>query len=167
MSLVGPGATEDILTRHYGESLAGLGLLGEGGQEVVDIGSGAGFPAQILAAVRTDISVTLVEANERKWSFLLAASRKASLKCRCLNARVGSETVEGLPSAIDVVTSRGVETSDLGLDAILPRLSPSGSLLLWAGESTPQTPTNLIIKQEVPLEGSRQRRILKMIRRQE
>ena len=167
MSLVGPGATEDILTRHYGESLAGLGLLGEGGQEVVDIGSGAGFPAQILAAVRTDISVTLVEANERKWSFLLAASRKASLKCRCLNARVGSEPVEGLPSAIDVVTSRGVETSDLGLDAILPRLSPSGSLLLWAGESTPQTPTNLIIEQEVPLVGSRQRRILKMTRRQE
>ena len=161
-SLVGPGTAREVLQRHYVESLVGLSLLDGTEREMVDIGSGAGFPALILAAAQGNLSVTLVEANQRKWSFLMAASRKMSLPCRCLNARVGATPVEGLPPRIDVITSRAVSDSDLSLNALLPRLSSRGSLLLWVGESIPETPKNFTVKQEVPLPGSRARRILKL-----
>ena len=46
-----------------------------GFRDLVDLGSGAGFPGLVLAAARPDLHVTLVETRERKWSFLLAAAR--------------------------------------------------------------------------------------------
>lgn len=161
-SLVGPGTAREVLQRHYVESLAGTRLLDGNEREMVDIGSGAGFPGLILAAVRGHLSVTLVEANQKKWSFLMTASRKMSLPCRCLNARVGATPVEGLPPQIDVITSRAVSDSDLSLNTLLPRLSSHGSLLLWVGESIPKTPKNFTVKQEVLLSGSRARRILRL-----
>src|SRR5947209_4043348 len=88
LSLIGPGTAGEIVERHYGESLAALPLVPEEG-ELVDLGSGAGFPGLVIAAARPRLAVTLVEARERKWAFLQAAARRAALPCRCLNARVG------------------------------------------------------------------------------
>jgi 16S rRNA (guanine527-N7)-methyltransferase len=161
-SLVGPGTASEVLERHYAESLVALGLLGEGASNLVDIGSGAGFPGLVLAAAREDLDVTLTEANQKKWSFLTTAARKMSLPCNCLNARVGATSVESLPPRIDIITSRAVSESDLGLYTLLPRLSSRGSVLLWVGEGTPKTPKNFILKQEVPLARSRARRIIKI-----
>jgi len=163
-SLIGPGTGSEVLQRHYAESLAGLDLLDSGRQQVVDVGSGAGFPALILAAVRTEAGFTLIEASQKKWSFLMAASRKMSLSCNCLNARVGSTPVEDLPSEIDVVTSRAVSEADLNLEILLPRLSARGTVLLWVGERNPQLPKDFRVEKEVPLAGSRVRRILRVCR---
>lgn len=163
-SLIGPGTGAEVLQRHYVESLAGLDLLAAGRQRVVDVGSGAGFPALILAAVRTEASFTLIEANQKKWSFLMAANRKMSLSCNCLNARVGGTPVEGLPLEIDVVTSRAVSEADLNLERLLPRLSARGTVLLWVGERNPQIPKDFRVDNEVPLAGSRVRRIVKICR---
>ncbi len=161
-SLVGPGTAGEVLERHYAESLAALSCLEAGVSSLVDVGSGAGFPGLVLAAAREDLSVTLIEANQKKWSFLMTAARKMSLPCNCLNARVGATPVEGLPPQIDVITSRAVSESDLGLDSLLPRLSLGGSVLLWVGQNTPKTPRSFILKQEVPLVWSRARRILQI-----
>ena len=162
ISLVGPAAAREVIERHYAESLAGLELLGVADLEIVDIGSGAGFPALVVAAARPDLRITLIEANERKWSFLMSASRKMSLPCRCLNARVGGASIEGMPEQIDVVMSRAVSETDLGLDTLLPRMSPQGSLLLWVGESAPKKLKTFQRIEELRLPRSRTRRILKL-----
>ncbi|MEJ2085635.1 MAG: class I SAM-dependent methyltransferase [Acidobacteriota bacterium] len=164
VSLIGPGTGPEVLSRHYSESLAGLELLPNGRQQVVDVGSGAGFPALILAAVRPEASFTLVESSQKKWSFLMAANRKMSLSCNCLNARVGSTPVEGLPFEIDVVTSRAVSEADLNLESLLPRLSARGTVLLWVGERNPQIPKGFRVAKQRPLAGSRVRRIVKICR---
>lgn len=165
VSLVGPGTFADVLQRHYAESLAALTLLADGPLRVVDVGTGAGFPGLVLAAARADLEVTLIEANQKKWSFLKSANRKMSLSCVCLNARVGAEPIEGLPLEIDVITSRAVSEPDLNLGILLPRLSVRGTVLLWVGESTPQIPKNFQLKRRIPLAGSRARRIAQIVRR--
>jgi 16S rRNA (guanine527-N7)-methyltransferase len=161
LSLIGPGTAGEIVERHYGESLAALPLVPEEG-ELVDLGSGAGFPGLVIAAARPRLAVTLVEARERKWAFLQAAARRAALPCRCLNARVGLPLPTGLPAAIDRVTVRALKLDPPVLGALADRLRPAGSLLLWAGGDLPDLPPGLAPAAEIRLPGSARRRIVEI-----
>ena len=136
LSLVGPSSAEDVIARHFGESLAALPLLPSSAVTVVDVGSGAGFPGLVLAAARPDLRVTLVEPRQRKWAFLAAAARRAGLSCICLNARVESPLPPGLPAEIDLVTSRALSLAGV-LEPLADRVVPGGSILLWLGREGP------------------------------
>ncbi len=142
MSLVGPGTAEEVWARHYGEALAGLGLLDDvpAGSTLVDIGSGAGFPGFVLAAARPDLSVVLVEAQERKWAFLRQAARKAALPCLCLNVRVTEPLPTALPETFDVLALRALRLPAPVLTALGRRLVGPAKLLAWESvESGPET----------------------------
>jgi 16S rRNA (guanine527-N7)-methyltransferase len=162
VSLVGAIPQSELVERHYGESLAGLHFMGSCGTELVDLGTGAGFPGFVLAVARPEIRVTLVEVRERKWSFLRAASRRAGLSCNCLNARVGTTPVEGLPKEIDWITARAVAVKDLGLSVLMPKLSPRGALLLWVGARDPELPAGLAMRRELALGGADSRRVVEI-----
>ncbi len=161
LSLIGPGTAGEIVERHYGESLAALPLVPEEG-ELVDLGSGAGFPGLVIAAARPRLAVTLVEARERKWAFLQAAARRSALPCRCLNARVDLPLPTGLPAAIDRVTVRALRLDPSVLGALADRLQPSGSLLLWAGGELPALSPGLAPSAEIRIAGSARRRIVRI-----
>lgn len=162
LALIGPGTAGEILARHYGEALAALPLIPENLRAAVDIGSGAGFPGLVLAAARPGLAMTLVEAREKKWSFLLAAARRASLPCPCLNARVQLPLPAGLPDSIDLVTARALKLDPETLAALAARLSPEGRILFWVGANDPELPPELIPAGSVRLEGSEKRRILEV-----
>lgn len=164
VALIGPGTADEVLARHFGESLAALPLLSPDARVGVDVGSGAGFPGLVLAAARPWLEITLVEARERKWSFLLSAVRKASLPCRCLNARVGVPLPAGLPETIDFVTARALKLEPDVLQAFAERLGPEGQILLWVGKEDPDLPPGLTPAGSVKLEGSERRRILELRR---
>jgi 16S rRNA (guanine(527)-N(7))-methyltransferase RsmG len=163
-NLIGPGTAGDILERHYGESLAALPLLPAGARAGLDLGSGAGFPGLVIAAARPDLEITLAEARERKWAFLLAAARKASLPCRCLNVRVRIPLPAGLPESLDIITSRAVRLDEETWRALAARLREGGRVLLWVGERDPVLPPNLAVCGEVGIAGSERRRILALRR---
>jgi 16S rRNA (guanine527-N7)-methyltransferase len=58
--------------RHVEESLALLEAMAPvAGWRVVDIGSGGGLPGLVVAIMRPDLTVTLVEADRRKAGFLV------------------------------------------------------------------------------------------------
>jgi 16S rRNA (guanine527-N7)-methyltransferase len=156
LSLVGPCTEDELLGRHYAESLAALPLLPTGPATLLDVGSGAGFPGMVLAAVRTDISVTLVEPRVRKWAFLLAAARRAALPCRCLNARVGTPIPESIPAVTDLVTSRALSLTPL-LDPLAQLVSRGGSILLWLGRNPAPAVPGFHLEREVALAGNYRR----------
>lgn len=158
LALVGPGTADEVLERHYGESLAGAPLVGPG--PLVDIGSGAGFPGFVLAAVRPELQAFLVEARERKWAFLQAAARRASLPCQCLDARVSIPLPDRLPEQIGCVTTRALKLPAPVLQALAVRLVPGGRFLFWAGAANPELPPGLEILGETRLAGAEHRRIL-------
>lgn len=167
LSLIGPGTVTEVLGRHYGESLAALPLLGTPAGRMaplVDVGSGAGFPGFVLAAARPGLDVVLVEPRERKWAFLLAASRRASLPVRCLDARVALPLPRELPERIGCVTSRALRLPAQVLAALAERLVDGGRILLWAGAEAPELPPSLAIVRSVPLAGSASRRIVEVRR---
>ncbi len=161
LSLVGPGTADQVLERHYGESLAALSLLGEADRTLVDIGSGAGFPGLVLAAARPDLEVTLVEPRQRKWAFLEQAARRGGLSCRCLNVRVECPLPAGFPEVIDVVTCRALTISKDVFDLILDH-SPQARFLLWLGKDIPELPDRLGLIREIRLRGARRRRVVEL-----
>ena len=163
-SLIGPGTAGEILERHYGESLAALPLVPAGVRRGLDLGSGAGFPGLVLAATRPPLEMTLVEARERKWAFLLAAARKASLPCPCRNVRVQLPLPAGLPESVDVITSRALRLDVETWSALADRLGNEGRVLLWVGEHDPELPPDLVSCGAVKLAGSDRRRILALRR---
>jgi 16S rRNA (guanine(527)-N(7))-methyltransferase RsmG len=163
-NLVGPGTAGEILARHYGEALAALPLLPAGARRGLDLGSGAGFPGLVLAAARPGLAMTLVEARERKRAFLLAAARKASLPCSCLNVRVQIPLPAGLPESVDVITSRALRLDADTWRALAERLREDGRVLLWVGEHDPELPPELVSCGAVKLAGSERRRILALRR---
>lgn len=152
LSLVGPSSAEDVIARHFGESLAALPLLPSSAATLVDVGSGAGFPGLVLAAARPDLSVTLVEPRQRKWAFLAAAARRAGLACTCLNARVASPLPPGLPAEIDLVTSRALSLAGV-LEPLAERVGPGGAILLWLGREGPPALPGFWSSREVRLAG--------------
>ncbi len=163
LSLIGPGTGEEVVERHYGEALAGLGLILPAARVAVDVGSGAGFPGLVLAACRSDLEVTLVESNAKKWAFLEAACRRAALPSRCLNARVEIPLPEGLPATMDLLTARALKL-DAIVEALGPRLSPEARILFWAGGEGFSSPPGWRISRQQPLTGSARRRIVELER---
>jgi 16S rRNA (guanine527-N7)-methyltransferase len=164
LSLIGPGTLDEVLERHYGESLAALPLVPADVRFGLDIGSGAGFPGLVLAAARPDLEMTLVEAREKKWAFLSAAARKASLPCPCLNVRVAVPLPAGIPASLDLVTARALKLDPGVLGALSERLGPAGRILLWLGEESPALPATLAPGRSINIPGSQRRRILELRR---
>jgi hypothetical protein len=109
--------------------------------------------------------MTLAEAREKKWAFLSAAARKASLPCRCLNVRVEIPLPAGIPASLDLVTARALKLDPGVLGALAERLGPAGRILLWLGEEDPALPATLEAGRSVKLLGSQRRRILELRRR--
>lgn len=162
LSLVGPGTANEVLRRHYGESLAALPLLAAEDRSLVDIGSGAGFPGFVLAAARPDLETTLVESRRRKWSFLSLVCEKTALPCHCLDARVSAAIPDGFPRQMDVVTTRAVRFSDAEIAALAGRLTADGRFLVWMGARPQPSLSTLRQGRQIALGESRERRIVEL-----
>lgn len=158
LSLVGPGTADQVVERHYAESLAALPEFDGPTGRLVDLGSGGGFPGWVLAAALPEWQVTLVEPNNRKRAFLLAAARRADFSLSVLDARVESVLPASFPEAIDRVTVRALKLSPGALAAVVERMSPTGRLLLWTGAERVSTPTGWTLSRHLALPG-RTRRI--------
>ena len=154
LSLIGPGTAQNLVERHYGEALLAETLLPGSQSTLVDVGSGAGFPGLVLAAMRPDWAVTLVEVRQRKSAFLASASRRMALPVHCLNARVAEPLPPGLPLTIDVLTVRAVRIDSQLIDPFVPRLTRDARLLLWSGEAAPRLSATWELMGEIGLGGT-------------
>ena len=62
---------DEIVVKHFLDSLTPLTLLHPSeGSRWIDVGSGAGFPGLVLKIARPGLEITLVEAAQRKVTFL-------------------------------------------------------------------------------------------------
>jgi 16S rRNA (guanine527-N7)-methyltransferase len=116
INLIGKATLEDVWIRHVLDSAQLVPLIPEDARTLVDLGSGGGFPGLVVAALRPDLEVTLIEADVRKGAFLAEAGRRMSLKKQPKVVISRIETAP--PTKVDVLTARA--------------LAPLGQLLGWA-----------------------------------
>lgn len=100
---------------------------------VIDVGSGNGSPGLILAALRPDLTFTLLEPRAKRWAFLREAAREMGLT----NAAVRRERSEEYPGEpAETVTMRAVGLAPAQLRSLL---LPGGFVLVFGGPDLPGT----------------------------
>jgi len=166
--LVGEAEPGEWVRRHYAESIAARaywrGSTVEGGGEpgLLDIGSGAGFPGLVLAALHPERPVTLVEARERKAAFLAEAARELGLSnVRVVRERFDSELAVRFAGAVECATIRGLRLPEPTMARLVEALPDEGCLVVWAGRRVAAGLLDICaVEQETNLPDSPHRRIL-------
>jgi 16S rRNA (guanine527-N7)-methyltransferase len=105
---------------------------------VIDVGSGAGLPGIVLAIVRPDLTVALVESLTRRVAFLLEAVAALGLADRVSVVHARAEESAGRLAPAGVVTARAVAPLDRLAAWCLPLASVGGRLLALKGSSAAQ-----------------------------
>ena len=135
MNLTALATPTQIVQQGFLDSLACAPLLPPTGGRVIDIGSGAGFPAIPLALVRPDLAFTLVEPSRKKVSFLRHVTRQLRLtRVRVRPSR--AEPLFGEPEmreSFDVALARAVAPPSEICWMVLPFLRPTGIFLAQTG----------------------------------
>ena len=129
--LIGPRELGRIWERHLLNSAAVVPFLGPG--VVVDIGSGAGLPGLVIAAMEPERRVVLVEPMERRCAWLREAADALGMDgVTVLRGR--AEEVRDVVEA-DVVTARAVASIDKLVKWAGPLLAGDGRMALLKGRS--------------------------------
>ena len=150
---------EQIVQRHFGESLfAGLHLAPETAT-LLDLGSGAGFPGMPIALLRPGIAVTLAESQNKKATFLREVVRTLGLK----NVEVWASRAESLPATrqFDTVTLRAVDNMPAALAAAAPRAAHE---ILLLASAAPDLPADFALQPPIPVPGSQSSYLVRAIR---
>jgi len=153
---------EEILTRHFGESLfaarqlfpvppsysplakpagadAAVRRVEQGAAtsntRVIDVGSGAGFPGLPIKIWAPQVHLTLIESNHKKATFLKEVARALTLA----NVDVVTARAENFSGQAKVVVLRAVERFGNVLPVAIRFVTPGGRIALLVGDRQLQT----------------------------
>lgn len=108
-NLVSRETLGSLWTRHFADSLQAMAFLTDADLEVLDFGSGGGFPAlpMAIASKGTNRHFTLIEPTARKVSFLRTVARELDLSVTVIGRR--SDQIDSRETPVpDVLTSRAL-----------------------------------------------------------
>ncbi len=104
-------------------------------KNVVDIGTGAGFPGMILAIAYPEIEFTLVEPLMKRTAFLHLVKSSYRLK----NVIIQSDRIENIkPFKADLITSRAVAKTEFLINLANDFIYEDSILLFYKGENVYQ-----------------------------
>lgn len=133
INLAAPSTLDDVWRRHIVDS-AQLARIAPTATSWVDLGSGGGFPGLVMAfllAERPGGSITLVESNRKKASFLQSVIGQFVLPARVVAKRIDDSY--GLVSTPEIVTARALAALPDLLDMSAPWLTKGARALFHKG----------------------------------
>lgn len=135
MNLTAITDDEGVAVKHFLDSALPLTLWEiPKGARLVDVGTGAGFPAIPLKLLRDDLVITLLDSQRKRLDFLAAVCRELEITAERLHLRAEeagrSKEHRG---KYDVATSRAVAGVSLLAEYCLPLLRVGGVLLAMKG----------------------------------
>lgn len=138
-NLVGVSALDELVATHLLDSLAPLAGRSISGQ-LIDVGSGAGFPAIPIAMAFASVSTIMLEPRAKRADFLSNAIGRFALKNTAARKAM-AETAgrSDLRETADLVTVRAVAAPTTALELAIPLLKRRGKALFYVGRQ--QTPS--------------------------
>lgn len=128
---------EGVCMKHFLDSLTLLKSIPDNAKNLVDIGSGAGFPGLPIAIARPDIKITMVESIGKKVNFIEKCIELLNLS----NAEVINERAEKLSQTkkfnekFDVATARAVTALPELINLCLPYIHENGVIIAMKSEN--------------------------------
>lgn len=126
--VIGPRELPRLWSRHIVNSAALAPFLPARGA-VADVGSGAGFPGIVIALLRPDLEVMLIESMERRIEWLDDVVAELDLD----NVILRHARAEEVKDRFDAVAARAVANLTKLVRLTAPLLRPGGSLLALKG----------------------------------
>jgi 16S rRNA (guanine527-N7)-methyltransferase len=140
---------EQAVSHHLLDSLAILPHVGAGA--LLDVGSGGGLPGIPLAIARPELAVTLVDAVQKKTTFLQQAAIELGLK----NVAVHHARVEEMRGQYAQISSRAFADLARLVDLTRHLLEPGGRWLAMKGvrpdDEIAALPADVAVEAVVPL----------------
>jgi len=132
---------DEIVTRHFGESFFAAAQLFPAPADnsrkknpsptLADVGSGAGFPGLPMKLWAREISLTLIESNQKKATFVREVTRALTLT----DVDIQNARAEDVQTKFDFVTLRAVERFEDILPIAGGLLAASGRIVLLISAS--------------------------------
>ena len=124
---------EDIINRHFIDSISIFNYFIEQNSYVCDVGSGAGFPGIPMKIVRDDLKINLIESTGKKAKFLTRIIEILNLK----NINVTNNRAEYVSretsNKYDYIVSRAVARLDKLLKISFSLLKSNGKFIAMKG----------------------------------
>jgi 16S rRNA (guanine527-N7)-methyltransferase len=136
INLIAPSTLESLWERHIEDSMQLLPLAPANFRSWLDLGSGGGFPALVIAALCADHPekrFVLVESNAKKCSFLRETGRLAGLRIEVKPMRIEAFAADH-HEPFDVISARALAPLPLLLDLAAPFLHPDAVALFPKGQ---------------------------------
>lgn len=130
--LIGPREVDRLWERHLINCALMEEALPADARSLADVGSGAGLPGVVLAIMRPDLRITLIETMQRRALWLEEVREELGLEYDVLRSR--AEELHGEES-FDVVTARAVAALGKLATWTLPLVREGGELIAMKGSS--------------------------------
>ncbi|SMX41214.1 16S rRNA (guanine(527)-N(7))-methyltransferase RsmG [Octadecabacter ascidiaceicola] len=130
INLISPNSIAEIWDRHIVDSAQIYELAPSNWVNWVDLGSGGGLPALVIALLDQERrQITLVESDQRKSLFLNTAKRELDLNLKVVNKRIESTDLKNF----DVMSARALAPLPDLLTFAVQYLTPDGTAILPKG----------------------------------
>lgn len=127
---------KEVFYKHFFDSIMAKDFIGYNAN-VVEIGSGGGFPSIPLKIVRGDLKFTLIESTGKKCEFLKTVVDKLGFNCvKVLNIRAeDGGCMPELREKFDFAVARAVAKLNTLCEYCLPYIRVGGKFIAYKGEN--------------------------------
>ena len=116
LNLIGKTTENHIFSRHFTDSAQIYDLI-EDKSEIIDLGSGAGFPGVILKILmnynKIDGNITLIEKSPKKCKFLQDLTDKLDLNIKIVNLKIENFKLNKISTIVSRAFKNTVDTIDI------------------------------------------------------
>ncbi len=125
---------DEIKIKHYLDSLTGAEFISENAS-VIDVGSGAGFPAIPLKIYRNDLKITMLDSLNKRVNFLNLVVKELDLsEANAVHFRAEDAGKTELRESFDFAVARAVADMAVLSEYTLPFVRLGGKLIAYKGD---------------------------------
>ena len=135
LNLVGKSTLKDIWFRHFLDSFQVIDFIDKNDNNIIDMGSGAGFPGLIIAIGAKErnlnINIKLIEKSRKKIDFLKSVIKDLDLKAETINQNIFDENIK---LEANVFVARAFKPLKIMLGLIHSKCTNWKKILLFQGK---------------------------------
>lgn len=134
MNLTAITDPEGVLIKHFYDSLLFFKAAQvKKGAQIIDVGTGAGFPGLVLKIARPDIKLTLLDGLNKRLTFLEAVLKETGLEAELVHKRAEGGKNKKYRERFDFATARAVKVMPVLCEYCLPFVKKGGNFIALKG----------------------------------